>query len=287
MGTSTGFGGAGGGTPLIPSWLPSGGGTPGGPPSPPPGGPPPGDGNPPPDRSPIRPPRDTERFRGARNDFTRFAGSGGTDNRALGRAVRNYVGTVYGGAGTAARRMGPSQAVGAGLLRFMADARATTTREALRSLNFTQLSDQSLESTFIQLADVLCPPSGTIDEGIARDAFIEMIAEVVEKGITDLDKLTPDQMQTILATFIAKSIEGRLCNDIGTKAVTYPDDVRAAENVQRQLHDFILNGVEDALNSAAALLQNVNIDRVNSLIEKLYVDAFTVLQSLGEEASHS
>lgn len=113
MGTSTAYGGPGGGTPLVPSWL--GGADGGEAPAAPagtgagPDGQPPADGGAPPvppNRLPIPRTADPQRFSGARNCFTRFAGSGGTDRANLGRAVSRYVSTSAGGARQAAQRMG-------------------------------------------------------------------------------------------------------------------------------------------------------------------------------------
>ena len=126
MGTSTAYGGPGGGTPLVPSWL--GGADGGEAPAAPagtgagPDGQPPADGGAPPvppNRLPIPRTADPQRFSGARNCFTRFAGSGGTDRANLGRAVSRYVSTSAGGARQAAQRMGASRSAGARLLGFL------------------------------------------------------------------------------------------------------------------------------------------------------------------------
>src|SRR6185437_9012043 len=76
MGTSSAFGGQGGGTPLVPSWLgneglpaaaPDGAASPNGaPPAAPPAGPPA-----PPPRPPIPASADPTRFSAARNNFSR------------------------------------------------------------------------------------------------------------------------------------------------------------------------------------------------------------------------
>jgi hypothetical protein len=121
MGTSASSGGQGGNTPLVPTWLnpsvvPSG--------SAPPGTPPPTIPNlvPTPSTLPGMPgalpsipspspslpaapnptTADPGRFQKARVNFTRFAASGGSDRRALGRSVRAYVKKATGGSTNAA-----------------------------------------------------------------------------------------------------------------------------------------------------------------------------------------
>ena len=289
MGTSSSFGGQGGGTPLVPSWLgnegsppaapdgatpPNGGGAP---PAQPPAGPPA-----PPARPPVPPTADPTRFSAARGNFSRFAGSGGDDRKALGRAVSHYVGSSSGGARTAAARMGSARGAGSRLLGFLSDAARRGATEALRALNLGALAGRPIEEIFLGLADYVCPDGGTIDEGIAREAFIETIADLAGAGITDLDSLTPDQMQTVFELYATNAIEARLCNDIGLKAVSLPSDSRQAARVQAQLNDFIRRAVADALTTARAAVAALTPDRVLSFVGGIYEQAFGILQIMGD-----
>lgn len=285
MGTSTAYGGPGGGTPLIPSWLDDGDNvlpnladaSPDGqsladdttPPEPP-------------NQSPIPKKADPQRFSGARNNFTRFAGSGGSDRASLGRAISKYVSTSVGGARQAAQRMGASRRSGARLLGFLADAQARGIREALRALNLESLAGRPITEIFVGLADYICPGAGTVDEGIAREAYIETIVELASEGITDLTTFTPDQMKTVFELYATHAIEARICNDIGTKAVTMPTDVQAAHRVEKQLKDFIRGGVSDALTLAQAETPNLSPERIQDFVDALYESAFTILQTLGD-----
>lgn len=296
MGTSSAFGGQGGGTPLVPSWLGDDGappaapdGTTDGPPldgAPPEG--PPADGAPPaappvpPVRPPIPPVADPTRFSAARNNFSRFAGSGGSDRRSLGRAVSHYVGSSSGGARTAAARMGSARGAGSRLLGFLSDAVARGATEALRSLNLGALAGRPIEEIFLGLADYVCPDGGSIDEGIAREAFIETITDLAGAGITDLDGLTADQMQTVFELYATNAIEARLCNDIGARTITLPSDSREAARVQAQLNDFIRRGVADALTTARAAAAALTPDRVLQFVGRIYEQAFGILQIMGD-----
>lgn len=288
MGTSSAYGGPGGGTPLVPSWLGSEGApaapaVPAAPDSTPVGDPvaPPLVPSAPPNRPAIPAPADASRFTSARGNFTRFAHSGGSDRASLGRAVSGYVSTSSGGARQAAQRMGASRGAGARLLGFLTDAQARGAREALRSLNLEELAGRPIAEVFVGLADYICPSAGTVDEGIAREAFIETIIELTTLGVTDLDALTPDQMQTVFELYATHAIEARLCNDIGTKLITVPTDAQAALRVQGQLRDFIRNGVSDALTAARAETPTLTQDRVNSFVDSVYERAFGILQALG------
>jgi hypothetical protein len=75
--------------------------------------------------------------------------------------------------------MGSSRGASAGLVRFLNDASANGVREALRTLNLESLPGRPIEEVFAGLADYICPEGGSIDEGIARDAFVETIADLL------------------------------------------------------------------------------------------------------------
>ncbi|CAG9241819.1 conserved hypothetical protein [Burkholderia diffusa] len=290
MGTSTAYGGPGGGTPLVPSWLGSDGEAGGlaSPTAPPAGAPVDDPASPaplpsaPPARLAIPTPTDVSRFTAPRSNFTRFAGSGGSDRASLGRAVSGYVSKSSGGARQATQRMGASRGSGARLLGFLTDVQAHGATEALRSLDLEGLAGRPIDEVFMGLADYICPNAGTVDEGIAREAFIETIIDLSTLGVTDLDALSPDQMQTVFELYATHAIEARLCNDIGTKLVTAPTDPQMALRVQSQLRDFIRNGVSDALTAARAQTPNLTQDRVHAFVDTVYERAFGILQTLGD-----
>ncbi|MDG5485482.1 Qat anti-phage system associated protein QatB, partial [Mycolicibacterium gadium] len=283
VGTSSAFEGQGGHTPLIPSWLDE--------PSEAPGEAgstaveAPADENP--DysdhlpRSGLPPIGDPNRFTAARSNFTRFARSGGRDSASLGRAISRYVSSSAGGSQSAAARMGSSRASAGRLAGFLADAARRGAVEALRALNLEALAGRPIEEVFAGLADYVCPDGGSIDEGIARSAFIETIAELAQLGITDLDGLTPVELQTVFETYATNAIEARICNDIGAKVVTVPADARQAAQVQAQLHDFIRRGVSDALVQQPSIA-SLPADAVMGFVSKVYQQAFEILQDMGD-----
>jgi hypothetical protein len=283
MGTSSSYGGPSGGTPLVPSWLaPGAGPTPAGA-APTPAGAPAAPGAPPtatPPQATVAAPR---RFAGARGALSAFARSGATESRSLGRSVAAYVATASGGASTAALRMGASRPAGAGLLSFLNDVQARGVQQALRAVNLDALVGRPVDEVFLALADLVCPEVGTIDAGIAREAWIEMIVELDEQGFPDLDGLTVDQMQTVFEIYATHAIEARLCNDIGGGLITLSPSVLAAGAVERQLRDFIRRGVADALTAARGALQTLTSANVQVFVESVYKSAFELLEALGLE----
>lgn len=282
MGTSTAYGGPGGETPLIPSWLGSGPGSgsdsgkdeaPSNNPDAPPN---------PPDKPSIPKAADSQRFLGARNNFTRFAGSGGSDRASLGRAISGYVSTSSGGARQAAQRMGASRGAGARLLGFLSDANTRGIREALREFDLDSMAGRPISEVFVALADHICPGAGSVDEGIAREAYIETIIDLADEGLASLETFTSEQMDTVFELYTTHAIEARICNDIGTKVVTMPSNAQVAHRVEKQLRDFIRGAVSDALTRVRESKPSITQDQVLAFVDSVYESAFSILKSLGD-----
>ena len=284
MGTSGSYGGPRSGSPLVPSWLDD--------PNQPAAVVPPSANVVPPvpnqPGAPTTPPNapapaiPTGGFTGPRISFNRFARSGGGGTGSLRRGVSNYVSKTTGSARNAAARMGSSAVAGGNLVRFLNETRTRGVREALRTLDLERLAGRPIEEVFVGLADYICPAGGTVDEGISRDAFMETIVDLGRNGITSLDGLTVEQMQTVVELYATHAIEARLCNDIGTQAIVLPSDVRAVAQVQSQLRDFIRRGVSDALTKARDAMIALTPNNVLGFVQRVYESAFEVLRLWGE-----
>src|SRR6266436_9017974 len=182
----------------------------------------------------------------------------------------------------AKQHMGSSRQAGARLYSFLADAQARGPVEALRALNLEALAGRPIQDIFLGIAEYVCPIGGTVDEGIARDAFVDTIADLADQGISDFDSLTTDQMQTVFEMFAAHAIEARICNDIGKNSIKLPSDVAAVERVQAQLYDFVGRAVSDALSAARAVTGTLTQQQALQHVDAVYEAAFDMLQTLGE-----
>lgn len=220
------------------------------------------------------------RFTTARTNLSRFASSGGSDSNSLRRGVSSYVTTSSGGSRQATRRMGSSRRAGRRLLGFLRDTIDRGVESALGALQLDSLVGHPIEEVFLGMIDYICPDGGSVEEGIARDAFIETIVDLAENGITDLDTLTSDQMQTVFELYTTHTIEIRIVNDVGTKAIQFPVDAQAVLRIQSQLQDFIRRGVADAVNTARDTLRTLTQRSIQRFVDLIYEAAFEVLRSL-------
>lgn len=144
------------------------------------------------------------------------------------------------------------------------------------------LIGRPLEEIFIGLAEHVCPVGGSIDQAIARDAFIETIIEMSDLGVTDLSTVTGQQLQTVFELYIAHTIEARICNDIGMKLVALPDNPSAVANVQGQLFDFIRRAASDALAPVWGNAAVLTSKQALALVDSVYQSTFELLRVMSE-----
>ena len=125
---------------------------------------------------------------------------------------------------------------------------------------------------------------GSIDEGIALDAWLETVADLEELNVTDPAALTPEQMRDIFLTFIAHTIEGRLLQDIGANGLKFAADLAAIEAFESQLRDYIRRAVRDSFSSDISTPVSLSDRQIQGIIDRSYQDAWELLVTWGDAA---
>lgn len=218
-----------------------------------------------------------------KGDFTRYTRSG--SRSALGKALVNYVRNGTGGSGRASRRMGSSKVAAGGLLSILGDFQQGGATQALQRFNLGGLSGQPAATVFITLIEFLCPPGGSVDEGIARQAMLDTISDMSESGLDSFDELTSEQLQEVFIGFVVHSIEGRVMADIGHNAIKLPEDIQAIGDIQATLHDFIDTATRTHLRDEIAQTGGLSGSAVESKVEQIYEYAFELIASEGERVA--
>lgn len=221
-------------------------------------------------------------LRGARTLFNKFAGGGGS--RQFRRAAGRYVRSGMGGSARATRAMGASRHAGGGLLTFARDFVANGPAEALRGLNLEALAQSPVDQVFPQIVEALCPPGGTVDEAIARQAMLQAIAQLCEGFDGPISSLTQDQLRQLFVDFVAGSIEGRVLNDIGTNLVDLPQSVADLDALGQQVHDFIRNCVQNSLGGSLQNLAAIQPAQVQQTVESIYQATFALIDAFADES---
>ena len=286
MGTSGSFGGSKSG--LVPSWVDDPPSTPAatptdGSPTSGDGG---GDGNdtanapPPPAAYPALRPTPVHSSLGtARGNITRGART--SDSGAIRRGAGQYVAANGGGRG-AARRMTNSRATAGGIAGLARSFATQGPAEALRPFNLQGLAGAPAVDVFVALTDALCPPGGTIDEAIARDALLETVAALAVDGVGNFDELTAGDLQEFFIGVVSRSIEGKILNEVGTNSIRLSPDLDAVERAQQILHDFVDGCVRDRFDAGGTSLTDISSQQIDAFVSDLYAAAFDLMQTLGE-----
>jgi hypothetical protein len=150
--------------------------------------------------------------------------------------------------------MGASRTAASGVLGVFRDFHRDGVNATVRRLNLGNFVGLPFEEVFSGLTEVVCRDGGSIDEGIASDAWLETVADLEDLNVADPTALTPAQMRDIFLAFIAHTIEGRLLQDIGANGLKVAADLRAIEAFENQLWDYIRRSVRDSFSSDISAL---------------------------------
>lgn len=294
MGTSASSSGPGAGTPLVPSWL-DGVDEPGAPiaPEPPVAFPPvpavpvpvlPGQPQPipPPVTPPVQPPVEPKRFQSARLNFTNYVSNG--KRSSLNRALRDYVTKSSGGARKASQRMAVPRRVANRILSFRQAVEAGGTAEALRTFGLADLVGRPVEEISPRLVDAWCEgvDGGGGDEGIARNALTEAMAEVCAEGLMTGVEFSLADLQELFLRFVTHSITDRVFNDIGMSAIALPTDVVAVQKLERDVLDVIRGSVRDAIGKQLDQSGTMSREQLNLQTDRIYQLAYELVALAGE-----
>lgn len=176
--------------------------------------------------------------------------------------------------------MGSSKRAAGRIYGFYQGAQQKGTAETLRQLGLGDLVGMPATDALGRLTDFICPAGGPQDEAIARDAFAEAVVNLAVEGVADIAALTVDQWQALFLDFMARSIEARIVNDIGTKSVTMPEDVNAAQQVERDLHQLVEGCVKDAFIETLAKGGPLQDKQIQAGMDSIYQVAFAFLENL-------
>jgi hypothetical protein len=232
--------------------------------------------------APIQAPPEAERFRSARANFTSFARSGGGNRPALARAVRDYVRSGTRGTGNAVTRMGPSRDTASRALGVFRGFQRDGVTDTLLQLNLGNLVGRSTRDVFIGLTDVICRDGGSIDEAIARDAWLETVTELDRFAIDDLEALTPDQVREVFLAFITHAVEARLFQEIGVNGFKVAN-LDAIQSFEAQFRSYIERAIRDSFASDLAQLSLLSDGQIRSIVDRTYRDAWELLVAWGDQ----
>jgi hypothetical protein len=297
MGTSAPGGGPRPTTPLIPDWIANPGGLPPDQPNETPDAPQPDPQNPNqeptdpsiPDATPNIPdpePTTDNRFRDARSQYTSYSRNHGSDNRSAMRgALRSYVTTAGGGSRNLATRMRPSAARVATFYDVVNRFKQGV-ETALRFFNLSNYRDKPVVDILGALTDFIFSPDGQYsdiqDDSITKYAYANTITRIAEIEEINLDSLSNENIELMLAIFIEETIATRVICDVGTKLYEHVEDPQEILDVEETTYQIVSGLVRTQIMPEIIATQRGQSQNIEQSIERIYRTAFDCIAGASE-----
>lgn len=179
--------------------------------------------------------------------------------------------------------MGSSGATATKLASFVGSVQSSGAQQALARLNLADCVGHTASEVLPRLMDVLCPAGGSIDESIARQAFTEAMVDLCRESDLVIEELSGEMWSDFLLDFIARSIEGRVINDIGNNLIAGPKTVAGVEAAESVMHDFIIAAVRESAGVSLGHLGSLTAASVGGVVQSIYEGAFGLWEQFADE----
>ena len=280
MGTSASSSGPRPTTPLIPNWIPDNQGPP--------------NNSPETDDSGDRPDTDEasdntvdnsdtiseipNRYSEARTKFTSYSKNRSSRSDVLRDSLRSYVSKGGGGSSTLSKRMRPSTSRISRFHSIINTFKAQGFSEALKSFNLESYNNRPLLDVLSALTDVIFDNSNLYnniqDDSIAKLAYTNTINRIVEIEGIDLDTLTNENIEVMIAIFIEETIATRVICDIGTSLFKTVQDCQEIIEVEETTYQIISGLVRNQIMPEIISTQRGLAQNIERNIENIYRIAF-------------
>lgn len=261
MGTSTRNKGQSGRTPLVPSWL---------------------EGDNSQGIQQIPPNGDVHRFTGPRRSFSEYVNGGGRNSSSMRGAVSRYVRRSLGGSSNATKKLGSARGSTGRLLGVLsALGSADGIDQLARDFSIDSLRGLSADEFFVRIADFIVPDGGPNDEGIARSAYFDAIADHPELREMPIENLSQDGREAVLQGYMGRVIVEHIMNDIATQVIQLPNDMNEITHIESQVEQLVKNDVSDAFSDFHQTGKAINNRDAQKITDKIYQKVYDILG--GEE----
>jgi hypothetical protein len=141
-----------------------------------------------------------------------------------------------------------------------------------------------MADVFVTVLERICPPGGTVDDAIARDAYLEAVNECMtpQEGGAPIE-FTEALAVQLLESFATHTICLRISNDVGVRALDVAPSIATAINIEEQLRDFVQGAVHDAVDRIRT--DGASLDRVEAIriADEIYPVAWDLLVAISKK----
>lgn len=276
MGTSQSSKGPGSGVPMVPSWVDN-------PPPEVPVGDEPANSEETPAAPPAAPPpiAPDRRWMGVNRSLGDYAGTGDSD--AMRRGFGHYVQTGYGGAPTAARRMGNTAATAGALGGALAGLAAGRPATLGNPLDPALLAGRSADEIMDAVVQAIRPVDGTQDSEASRAAIRDALSELLTRfPDADLLDLTPEQREFAIERFTAYDVFRRFDLDVGHTIQEKAPSATTALSRLKQARDYVKETVAAAFRKLREGGRRLTAGRISQVVREALRETFEVFEEYAE-----
>lgn len=221
-------------------------------------------------------------WRAAKTALGRSVSDGSAGN-SLGKAGRSYA-RALGGAQNASRSARAGRSAATRLGQFLSDIGNQGISEALQNLGLSKFIGKDAETVFAAISEALAPTSALREEAIAREAVNETLESLYEQyilqdgDITKLDQMNTQSIEQALETVVSAYIYNRWLGELEIvlekKAISTKDAIK----LERDMKQFIRESVHLDFQGVNILALNWKSSSGQQLIEKIFTDAYSILE---------
>ncbi|HXD79355.1 MAG TPA: Qat anti-phage system associated protein QatB [Puia sp.] len=183
-----------------------------------------------------------------------------------------------------ATRMRPSASRVARFSGVMDTVRSVGRQQALIQFNLANYQDRPILDVLSALCDVIFEDTGrayedTQDDNISKHAYANTVVRICEIDGIDLDHLTNDQVEVMIAIFIEETIAQRVINDVGNKLTEKNTDIDALVDIENSIYQIVNGLVRNQIMPEIMATDRGDRQNLEARIENIYRIAFDAMST--------
>jgi hypothetical protein len=230
---------------------------------------------------PPAPTAPDRRWIGVSRSLADYAHSG--DINAMHRGFGHYVRSGYGGARTAARRMGGTAAAAGALGGALAGLAAGTPAAPGSPLDPALLAGRSADEIMDAVVEAIRPVDGTQDAEASRAAIRDALSELLTRfPDADLLSLTPEQREVAIERFTAHDVFRRFDLDAGQTIREKAPSATMALSRLKQARDYVKETVAASFRKLREAGRTLTAGRISQVVRDALRETFEVFEGYAE-----
>lgn len=218
------------------------------------------------------------RFGPARTNLGSFARTGSSDD--MRRTLGHYVHKGYGGASTAARRMGGTVRTAGTLFGTLSSAAAGQPVTPGSPFDPAILSGQSADEIMDALVEAVRPVDGTQDAEAGRKAIRNALSELLDHfPDADLLDLSEDQRVYAIERYVALDIYNRFALDLGKTLQDKAPSASTALSRLKDVKDYVKQTVSARFRNLKKAGERLGARRISEMVKQALRDTFEVFEA--------